>query len=140
MKHYLRLLLALLIIGCSSDDDTTTTKSNPNLIGTWKLIEQLQDPGDGNGTFKAVTSDRTFTFNTENTVVVNGNICFMRVDVGDEISATYNMDANDASSGKILTGTICNTSGFNLNYTIEGQFLIVSYPCIEACAQKFEKL
>ncbi|MBO9612576.1 MAG: hypothetical protein J7619_07780 [Dyadobacter sp.] len=64
-----RLLLSLMllwtvIVACKNDtadpvDDGAkrAMKENNGLVGKWKIVEYLADPGDGSGTYQAVTDD-----------------------------------------------------------------------------------
>ena len=67
-----RLLLSLMliwtVIACQNEtadpiDDTAkrALKENNGLIGKWKIVEYLADPGDGSGTYHEVKSDVAHT-------------------------------------------------------------------------------
>jgi len=139
MKHYFTLLLALILLSCTQNDDKTFT-GNTVLIGKWKLIEQLADPGDGSGVFRPVSSNRILEFFSNGTVKSNGSLCYMSYEVGDESSGNFtSIDDNVYFDGEI-TPNDCDYSGTKLYYSFEGENLIISYLCIEGCGQKFKKI
>lgn len=124
------LLLLLTISFACSDDDLV---EDPDLIGNWLLIEQYTDPGDGSGDFAAVESNRTLTFNEDGSFHANGDICAMSTATGTASTGVYSevdgtMEVQD-----------CAFIGFGITFTIADGHLIVNYPCIEACRQKYEK-
>ncbi|WP_185956498.1 hypothetical protein [Changchengzhania lutea] len=54
MKTVLLFVVVLMFVSCSNDD--SNPKKDVSLIGSWKLIEQLTDPGDGSGVFTSVNT------------------------------------------------------------------------------------
>ena len=136
MKKPLLLLLLLTLLGaCNSDDDNTTTEvssSNP-IIGKWKLTEQLMDPGDGSGTFIAVTSNKTIEFYIDGTVISNGNLCTPNTNTIIGTSGTFN-------ENQFITSSACATS-LGIEYELlTDRSLIITYPCIETCQEKYIKI
>lgn len=53
-----KILLSIIIILALSCCSTTDDDKDRELVGEWKLIEILSDPGDGSGTFKTVNSEK----------------------------------------------------------------------------------
>jgi hypothetical protein len=96
----------------------------------------LIDPGDGSGTFQPVTNDKRLEFLSNGNVVSNYELCSFSSSEGN----TYFTLPYDADENYILT----NECGFplnnNINYSLDGENLILSFNCIEGCAQKFEKV
>lgn len=142
MKNYLLLTLTLIILSCSSDD--RKQKEEINLIGKWKLIEQLADPGDGSGTFQPITSDRTIAFFKDGTVEVNGVLCFMSSEVGVKetgiFMVTSSHEADTTYDGEIIPNTCSSRSAkVYFDLPVSGN-LILWYQCIEGCGQKFKKI
>ncbi len=126
MKKLLPFIM-LLAVACSSDD------SSPEILGDWQLIEVLADPGDGSGRFKVVDSNKRITFLENGTYTANGFIC------------DFTTLSDGTSSGEYTTtdfGYQIPCAG-PVNYTVdirlEEGFLILSFPCIEPCMQKFRK-
>ncbi len=111
-----------LTISCSKENIT-----EKDLINSWHLIEVLNDPGDGSGTFQKVESDAIIQFFDDNTVSYSNSFCS-----GENASnsATYSTLEN-----KIYPD--CD-SGLSFSYKIQDNRLIIYYNCIEGCAEKFE--
>ena len=130
MKNSLTLflLITLIIAGCNSETE------EEGLVSKWHLIEMLADPGDGSGTFQPVSSDKTISFYEDGTVSSNGSICTMSVEVGSPSTGTY-----DAAT-MIIDVDDCSVGPFPLNYEMDASFLILNYPCIEPCVEKYEQV
>lgn len=125
-------LLALVIVTLAA-----CKKNDPNsIIGTWKLIEENFDPGDGSGTFQPVDSDKTLTFKKNGTVTSNSNLCSISSADPIDTEATYNEEERKIEVADCFGGSI---DGFTFFYEIIDGELIVSYPCFEGCQQKFIK-
>ena len=141
MKNALLILLTLFLANCTSDD-SKPKDLDERLLGKWKLIEQLADPGDGSGTFIPVNSDRTIEFFGNGKVTTNGALCYMSIEVGAKNSGTYkSFEVTSSSDGEIIP----NNCDFNfvepkVLYKIEGSTLILWYQCIEGCGQRFKKI
>ncbi|MBC3758798.1 hypothetical protein H7U19_10315 [Hyunsoonleella sp. SJ7] len=142
MKSILHLFLIALSMACTSDGGRPN--SDNELIGKWKLIEQLVDPGDGSGTFQSIESERMIQFFSDGTVEINGVLCFMSSEVGDAEMGTYEITGDNTADttyeGEIIPNTCSSRSAkvfFNL--PLDGN-LILWYLCIEPCGQKFEKV
>ena len=107
MKKYLLLVLLVIISSCTSDDSKPADETG--IIGKWKLIEQLADPGDGSGTFQPISSERVIEFFSDGTVSVNGDLCFMTSEVGEVVTATY-LKTSDYNSDTQYEGEIIPNS------------------------------
>jgi hypothetical protein len=139
MKNILSIILTLIFVSCASNDDKPFA-GNLDLLGKWKLIEQLSDPGDGSGVFNPISSDRTLEFFSNGTVKANGILCYMSYEVGPQSSGSFiAIDDNEYFDGEI-TPYDCEYSDTKLYYAFEGQNLIITYLCIEGCGQKFKKI
>lgn len=103
----------------------------PALVNSWKLIEVLSDPGDGSGTFQPVTSSKTVSFFDDGTVGSNGILCQMSSGSGTGSAGTY------SETEKVITPENCGVAPFLIHYEMEGANLILNYPCIEACREKY---
>ncbi|WP_146169747.1 lipocalin-like domain-containing protein [Kordia periserrulae] len=136
MKKILCLFVATSFLFSCASDDNTETPEEVSLIGNWKLIERLVDPGDGSGTFIAITSDKTVTFNSNGEVTSNYSLCNMLLVADQEAgTGTYSADTG------VLNVTNCDFDlPFPVNFEIstEGK-LLIHYPCIEGCSEKYEK-
>lgn len=135
-------ILAAVIFSCASDDSKPNEETH--LLGKWKLIEQLSDPGDGSGTFQPINSNRTIEFFSDGTVAVNGVLCFISSEVGEKEIGTYilSTDSNtDFQNDGEITPATCSSRSAKVYFDlpVSGN-LILWYPCIEPCGQKFEKI
>lgn len=142
MKKLLFTVVLVFIFSCTSDDSKPSEEKN--LLGKWKLIEQLADPGDGSGTFLPIESNRTIEFFSDGTVQINGILCYMSSEVGDKESGTYNLitDSNtDAENVGVILPNTCNSRSAKVYFDLPlNGDLILWYLCIEGCGQKFEKI
>lgn len=134
MKILKFLIVLLFFISCREDIDTN------NIIGTWKLTQQLVDPGDGSGKFIPVNSEKTVTFKTNGTYSSNGSFCIMSIQANENSTGNYTYTSNE----KKLKPQ-CITIGLQLspihNLRLENGNLIISgFGCIESCEQKFIKI
>ncbi len=136
MKNVLLVLLTVFLFNCSSDDSKPEEAADSPLLGKWKIIEQLLDPGDGSGVFEAITSDRTIEFFSNGKVTANGVLCHLSTDTGAEGSGTFNEEKGSFYDGEIIPND-CNFSGARVFYKFQGSNLILWYQCIEECGQKF---
>jgi len=129
LKHATLLILGILLVSyfssCKKDENTT-------VISKWKLIEQYSDPGDGSGDFNPVESNKTIEFLCGGTVVSNGSLCNMSYDVDGQSTAAY----NDST----IIPVNCDFEEFRITYEIQDNNLILYFPCIEGCAQKYTKI
>ncbi len=123
------LYVMILTAFCSCKKNRTENA----LVGKWLLTETLADPGDGSGTFQAVNSSKTLTFNGDGTVTSNGSICLLSIESNTSSSGTY------STGDSTITSSDCTNSPLALTYELDGSTLIINYPCIEACKGKFEK-
>ncbi|OBX27182.1 hypothetical protein LX77_02692 [Gelidibacter algens] len=129
-----KLIFTLITVGilfsCNKNDDSN---SNTELIGNWKLIEVLADPGDGNGTYSAVESEKIITFHSDGTLTSNGTLCDMSIEANNSTSGTYSI------SNLTFSTAVCNNSDYEYQLEQNGNILIITYPCIEPCKAKYTK-
>lgn len=117
-------VLTLLLAGCERGSEN-------RIIGEYILVETYVDPGDGNGYFQEVDSDKTLTFYADGTFRCNGNICVPTLRTDYATSGTY------SSNNFTLRSAQCSEA---LNFTTFGDELVVEYTCIESCDHKFVRL
>jgi hypothetical protein len=133
MKKKAVILISILFVffDCSSDG-----LGKNSLIGKWKLIEVLADPGDGSGVFKPVDSNKTLEFFEDGFVRSNGSLCTFNIIADQESQGIYNTE--DSS----IIPDNCNSNFIELkiNFKIEGSRLILNYFCIEACSEKYKRI
>lgn len=138
MKNYILILFTLLLIGCTSNDKKQKI-GNTELLGSWKVIEQLADPGDGSGTFQPVTYNRTVEFFSNGTISASGTLCYMGTENNPSSGSFVLTPENEFNDGEI-TPTDCSYTEARIYFKIEGENLILWYPCIEGCGEKLIKL
>ena len=126
------VLMALmsLILNCSNDPE----EGEPSLEGRWKLKAVRYDPGDGSGTFQSVESDKLVEFLSSQEVRSNGNLCNGGTGTEDASSGLYVLPDS------ILQIDGCPQDVLLTRFRIEKGNLILSYPCIEPCEEKYVKL
>ena len=131
MKSQFKILLFVIIISLYSCNNNDDDNSNSELISSWKLIENLVDPGGGNGTFQAVESHKIIKFYTDGTITSNGSLCDMSINSDNSSSGTY------SSSNLTFNSSDCTNTELDYSYQIDGSFLTVNYPCFEPCISKY---
>lgn len=131
MKKLIFLLSAIAILSsCSSDDDSV---SNTELVGEWKLIEILADPGDGSGTFSSVESNKTIRFHQDGSITSNGTLCTMSPETTNPTTGTYSL------ADSTFIPSDCHNPNYEYQFRHDGNTLIIIYPCIEPCLEKYRK-
>lgn len=128
-KTIIYLFLVASFISCNKSDESTT---NEDIIGTWKLIETLADPGDGSGTFRSVDSDKILEFHENGIVTSNGALCSMSIESDEITTGTYSL------VDSTITPVNCDNQ-WSFEFTLEGNTLVLYFPCIEPCAAKYKK-
>ena len=126
------LLLGILVLTSSCSKDKN--ESDSELIGQWKLIEVKADPGDGSGTFQGVDSEKVIVFLINGTVTSNGTICHISIESNNPTSGTFSLLESTISSSD------CVDMERDVEFEIVNSKLIMRYPCIEACEEKFTKI
>lgn len=132
-KGFMSLALIIFLFSCNTDDDNNS--SDTELIGTWKLTENYADPGDGSGDFEIVDSDKTIEFFTDGSITSNGSLCNMSIEATTPSSGTY------TNTESVIYSTDCDfILDFNVSFSLNDAILTISYPCIEPCISKYEKV
>lgn len=121
----------VLLISCQSENSTL---QKFELIGDWKLVEVLSDPGNGTGSFVSVDSEKTMTFLSDGTLTSNGSLCSLDYTTLIPTSGVYSL------IDSTYTTNDCGNSGIQYTFEQHENTLIVSYPCIEACQSMFIKI
>ncbi len=131
LKNNLIFLALLgLVINCSDDSEN----ANPSLHGRWQLKAVLYDPGDGSGTFKAVDSEKYIEFLSNQEVRSNGNLCNGGTSFEEPSSGVYVLPDSTLQIDE------CPQNILSTRFRIQNGKLILSYPCIEPCEEKYVKL
>ena len=131
MKKIILILATIgILFSCIKDDETN---SNTELIGNWKLIEVLADPGDGSGTFSSVESDKIISFENNGIITSNGRLCDISISSDNPTTGTYSISDFTFSSSD------CPNPDYDYAFEQNGNILIISYSCIEPCRAKYQK-
>lgn len=135
MKKVLAVFCTMILLfSCSSDD-----KDIPlDLIGTWKLQEINNDPGDGSGTFQKVESNKTLIFKKNLEITSNSSLSENTIDSNSSSHGVYRITKNSEASG-IVTPSKNEHLSVEIHFEIKNSTLYVYYPCIEDCAAKYTK-
>jgi len=132
-KSVITLITVGILFSCNNDDDSN---SETELVGNWKLIEILADPGDGSGTFNSVESEKIITFESGGIITSNGALCDMSINTDNPTSGTYSISESTINPSDCIIDPIPN---FIYRFEQNENILIISYPCIEPCKVKFIK-
>lgn len=129
MKQTIFLILFSMFLSSCKNDESIS----PELTGTWYLTEVLADPGDGSGIFMPVDSNKTITFLSSGIVESNESLCQGTIIQGTGLGTYSLQDSTIVPSCPDQEITV------NILFKIEGANLILTYQCIEACAEKYVK-
>jgi hypothetical protein len=132
MKKYRFLLIMFSLLGALVSCQQDEVKGN-QLLGKWKLIEQLADPGDGSGVFTPINSDMTISLFNDSTFTSSGSLCMMNSISSGSSQGSY------SPTKKTITPNGCSGST-TISYEIKENYLILYFLCVEACAQKYKKV
>lgn len=132
MKAILFLIpIGLVLLACGKDKEPAAPTS-AELAGEWVLTERLIDPGNGSGTFQAVSDTKIILFNAQGDYACSGSTCTVGAS-NIPSHGTYDADSFD------IFPSDCTANHGYIKYTLEADTLIISYTCLEACAEKFIK-
>ena len=127
----------VLLIFCTTSLLSCTIFTNDeetDLIGKWELSQILSDPGDGSGTFRDIDSNKTIQFFSGGTILSrNGTLCGININSDDDGIGTFSLDE------KRISPANCEFDFIKPSFEIEGNTLIINYPCIERCSEKYRK-
>lgn len=124
-KALLTILIMLLTFSCS--------KTNSELVGKWRLVELLADPGNGSGKFRPVSSKKVLEFYSDGTLKSNGEICFMSKESDTPTTGMYSL------ADSTIVGEKCKDSPSKITFEKNGTTLILNFQCIEPCRAKYRK-
>ena len=121
-KVALLILVVFAFSACKKDI------KNSELIGKWKLIESLADPGDGRGTWQP--SDPSNPKYIE--FLKDGTLMFTP-------SGQYDSERYEITSDSTMT-FFRGSGNSTMRYHMSGNLLTLNSPCIEACGSKYIKV
>jgi hypothetical protein len=91
----------------------------------------LSDPGDGSGTFEAVTSDKHLSFYDDGNLICQGSLSAMAGSTDTITSAIF--DASDLT----INSDCWVDLPITMTYEISNDTLLLNYPCIEGCIERY---
>lgn len=118
-------------LGLNDFDDEEENENQ--LIGIWKLIEVLADPGDGSGTFMAFESDKTIEFKDNGTVTTYTSL-------GEHFSEEVVKSGSFSLNNNTITTNSQNPDIQKIFFELNNQNLILNFISLEGYSQKFEKI
>ncbi|MBT29558.1 MAG: hypothetical protein CMO01_07835 [Thalassobius sp.] len=127
----LMIVIACMAFTCDENEDVELTAG---IVGKWQLKEIYADPGDGSGKFNEVESDKTITFLANNTLSTNQSLCKLAGNPNGSSTGTYSLQDST------IIPTDCDFEEFKIYFVVENSYLILYYPCIEGCGEKYEKV
>lgn len=135
MRIWIFFTLALFTLGCSERDELL---GNSDIVGRWKLVEVYADPGDGSGKFKSINSQKTLEFYESGDLTVrNGTICQLDLSDNNSMASIYSIDSTEVDDNFRLKIKDCTQ---DLYASIQGDILIIYFPCIEGCGEKYRRI
>lgn len=132
MKKLLLFLYVLTAL-CSCSSNTVEEVTDNPMVGTWKLVEIYSDPGDGSGTFLPVESDKTLNFDSKGGFVCAGTLCNPSWESVGTSKGTYSVSEQTIRPDNCENPT-------ELPYELDGNYLIISFFCIEGCGEKYLRM
>lgn len=137
LKNVSLILSIFFFISCSDANRSVNPQAQINkesneLRGEWHLIERLLDPGDGSGTFQAVNEDKSISFFQDLRFESSQKLCHMITGSHDNGSGSYSI------SERTIYPENCDFET-KIVFEIDKDHLIIYYPCIEACAEKYRR-
>ena len=134
MKNLFSLiLLSILAIACGDKEQDDLFFNEGDIVGNWRLIETLLDPGDGSGVYKPSTLNVNLEIFDDGSVVSNGMLCGLGESVNGQVQ-----QGQFFAEDSLITSS-CDSLPLSLGVNHMETILILSYPCIEPCLAKFEK-
>ncbi len=132
MKNFTLLLLLLGVLSSCNSDDGSNSASENGLLGQWRLTAFYLDPGGGGGDFNLVNSGKIVAFHEDETYTSNGTLCTQSSTWDTPSSGTYSLEDST------YTPSNCDVQ-FTFRFEQNGNTLLLYYPCIEPCVEKYER-
>lgn len=134
-----KLLLMFAVVGLFACEKSDSNEDEQNDLSTesWVLTEEYYDPGDGSGEFQTTTKSLSISWDEDNSFTATGNLCSLSLDNESTSEGTFNIATEE------IFVTNCNGAAentFTLTYALNGNELLVYFPCIEPCVLKFQKV
>ena len=133
MKKSFLLCIIIGVLSSCEEDENPINSSEPELVSQWELVEVYADPGSGQGSFEPVNSDKTISLFDNGTLISNGDICSMATEANSQTSGIYTLADSTFNSQD------CNNN-HNYQFKLNGDTMVIYYPCIEPCQAKYKKV
>lgn len=141
MKYVFSALCLLVVVlasalSCQKENvNTETDAQNASLVGKWRLVEYLADPGDGSGTWQKVPSEfvETIEFRVDGNFVTEGA---NGLSTGDSFDR-YNVLEGNKLEMRFRPGTNQAATHTWTYEDLTPTTLTLHYGCIEACGGKY---
>ncbi|MCF6131040.1 hypothetical protein [Flavobacterium wongokense] len=134
-KLFALLLLSAFVTSCSEDGNAKSESAD--ILGQWKVIEILVDPGDGSGTFEPYTEDWKMTFSDDGHIYSYYSLCDPTIHASGD---TFFGFPYIASANRVVTEDCFNEGNWQLTYELVGENLILHYPFTEEVSYKFVRV
>ena len=128
-------VLLVALYSCKKEKTCNCSGASNGIVGEWRLVEVLFDPGDGSGTFQSVASNKEIKFCDNGTFESNGNMCTMSSEADSTTYGTY-----DTSAETFAPDNCMMMPPMAYFYSVDGDTLLLRYPCIEPCQQKYVRI
>jgi hypothetical protein len=120
MKRFLTsIFFIILFASCEK------TEEGSSLVGKWKLVATLNDPGNGSGEWLPATQYATIKLSKDGSVKTRNLSEFKKYEVIDSVTIKF---------------TSPNDSTINYKYSLKGGGLELKPPCIEPCGLRFLRI
>ena len=129
------ILFSFVLFSCENDKIQITS----DVVGEWLLIEEKIVEGliDNQPTvYEPVQSDKTITFSSNGTFQSNGEMCQMLNQDGNSSTGYFyeslqSIEPDGCQSAAPASG---------IRYEVKGSELIIEYPCVCGCSQKYKRI
>lgn len=136
MKIILIIGIALMSLMACEPTDCCVHPDQESIIGEWRLVEILIDPGDGSGVFMPVQSDKLIHFFADNTFSSSGNICSMDIHNQPNTEGEYNIQ--DSTLSNLSCAPDLNPT-VRMRFKVSKEELTIHHFCIEPCISKYRR-
>ena len=137
MRFYILLIafVTFSLYACQGDADGELLGNSA--VGVWQLTETLADPGDGSGQFRPAEDPYFILISGGNTFVAGVDLCPNFGNPGSGSSGRV-----DPVNSQLVLDDCSGADGaeWALNYTVNRNEMILWFPCIEPCANKFKRV
>lgn len=141
MKKLFILLLTSTLLGCASaldDASPSYLTGNSNLIGEWKLVEYLADPGNGTGTYQRAEGRFTeiIEFRADGRFLARTDLGLSRAQLFEYYKVI------DGQRIELIYKTSTSTLPTHIwRYSdLTATTLTLSYGCIDPCSGKYVRV